>query len=265
MIATRAVLLVAVVACGRVESNPSSSGPDAASPDTPGTDASCPGFFCSGFEPEEPGTTWATALESGAVVEVVSQAAIAPHGGTHALHVILARGTGNPPTQAAMYHTLTASPYKSGELYARAWFQVPASNTGIVKNHVDMFTLGSAGHGGEEITLFLPGEQPDGQLLAWLDPTGSPDGITIQPPSPIIIPTGSWFCVVLHVAIGLNGSLEFGVNQTRSGSQPARTQLNDGTDTIGVGLVYVDPAMSAGTSELYIDDVAVSMLPLSCP
>ena len=80
----------------------------------------------------------------------------------------------------------------------------------------------------------------------------------------MFIPTGSWFCVALHVTIGLNGPLEFDVNQTRSGPQATRTLLNDGMDAIGVGLLFVGPT-STGTSEIYIDDVTVSASPLSCP
>lgn len=257
MVAIRRVLLVALVSCGRVESNALSPNPDA---------TACPGLFCSGFEPEELGPPWNISRDTGAVVESVSQGEIAPHGGTHALHVILASmrsDVGTSPSQAAMFHSFTATPYTSGELYARAWFQVPASNIGIVKNHVNLFTLGSASHGGEEITLFLPGKQPDGQLYVWVDPTGSQDGVTIYPPSPMVIPTGSWFCLALHVTIGLNGSVEFGLNQTQSGPQAAQTQLN--VDLISIGLVYLDQATSTGTSELYVDDVAVSTSPLSCP
>jgi hypothetical protein len=227
----------------------------------------CPGLFCSGFEPEEPGSPWNISRDTGAVVEVVSLGDIAPHGGAHALHVILPSMPSDPttaPSRAAVYHTFTGSPYTSGELYARAWFQVPASNIGIAKNHVDLFTLGNASHGGEEITLYLPGEQPDGHVDVWVDTTGSPDGVTVPPASPMVIPTGSWFCIALHVTIGSNGPLEFGLNQTQSGPQPTQTRLNDGFDLIGVGLEYLDQATSTATSELYVDDVAVSTSPLSC-
>ena len=86
-----------------------------------------------------------------------------------------------------------------------------------------------------------------------------------SPSPPMLIPTGSWFCTALHVTIGLNGSLEYDVNQTRSGPQATRTLLSDGVDEVGVGLLFVDPMMSTGTSELYVDDVAVSTSPLSCP
>jgi hypothetical protein len=258
MVAIRAVVLLGLAACGRVVSGPMSSSPDA---------TACPGLLCSGFELEESGLPWTLARDSGAVVEIVSRTGeIAPHDGTHMLHVLLTSmpsDAGNS-SQAAMYHSFTASPYTSGELYARAWFQVPALNPGIVKNHIDLFTLDSAGHHGEEIALYLPGD-PESRLDAWIDPNGSPQGIIISPSPPMLIPTGSWFCVALHVTIGLNGSLEFDVNQTRSGPQATRTLLNDGVDEIGVGLLFVDSTMSMGTSELYVDDVAVSTSPLSCP
>src|SRR5262249_44127645 len=140
----------------------------------------------------------------------------------------------------------------------------PASNSGILQNHVDLFTFNNARHGSEEIALYLPGGPDAGQLSAWVDPAGSLNGTSISPPSPMLLPTGSWFCLALHVTTAQNGSLQFDLDQTQSGPQPTRTQLEDGADSIGVGLLYVDPAMSTGVSEIYVDDVAVSMSPLSC-
>jgi hypothetical protein len=211
---------------------------------------------------------WSTASGAGALVEIVTQGAITPHGGTHALHVRLAPSSdGTSSRQAAMYHTFAASPYTSGELYARAWFQVPASNLDIVSDHVDLFSFGNTSHFGEEVTLYLQGQGSGGQVDGWVDPIGSQTettGMTILPFSPMMIPTGSWFCLALHVTIAPDGPMEFGLDQMHSGLQPAQTKLNDGIDEIGVGLEFLDPS-STGNPELYVDDVAVGTSPLSCP
>jgi len=260
MIAIRTVLLVALASCGSVQSG----APSDASPSADAA-ADCPGLFCSGFE--ESVSPWSPARDpdapGGALVEIVDQSAITPHGGAHALHVRLP----SSGDSAAMFHAFTASPFTGGELYARAWFQVPMSNTVIVKNHVDLFSFGNTAHAGEEITLYLPGEAPDGQVLGWVDPVGSETamtGMTVVPSSQMVIPTGSWFCLVLHATIAQNGQLEFDLDQLHSGSQTAQTLLGGGIDEIGVGLEFLEQTASAGSPELYVDDVAVGTSPLSC-
>lgn len=264
MIAIRTVLLVALASCGSVQSGAPSPSLDA----NPGSDAGsnpdaaagCPGLFCSGFE--EASSPWSISRDPDApgavLVEIVDQSAITPHGGAHALHVRLPAGGGS----AAMFRAFTSSPYTEGQLYARAWFQVPASNIDIVKNHVDLFSFGNANHDGEEVTLFLPGDQQDGQVDAWVDPTGA-NGVPVGPPSPMVIPTESWFCLALHVTIGPSGPLDFALGQTQTDPLTANTLLVGGIDEIGVGLEFLQQP-STGTPELYIDDVTVGMSPLSC-
>jgi hypothetical protein len=191
-------------------------------------------LFCDGFESPNLADVWTLAggVSTGA-----------PRTGSASLAAAI---TSQTRVASAAVRTFGAS--AGTELFARAWFFVPATSS---LAHLNLLSF--PGDSSGDIAVYTS----QNELRVWnFAVSGSSS-------SGLAVPRDRWFCIELHVSIGATGAIE-----VRLDDQPVITRSNELTQLPGgygwleVGITWAHPVQPP--TSLRVDDVVAATQPIGC-
>ncbi|MFN0250974.1 MAG: hypothetical protein ACKV2T_29135 [Kofleriaceae bacterium] len=246
------VCAVALAACGRIGF--SGEGNDAPATDggsgdglTPMLDCTSthPGaLLCSGFEQDDMGGWDYTVIDEGSVTLSTARA----YRGAKSLEI---QTTGADAYKYARWGKNYVLPQvSSGDIYLRGYYWM--SSTTIVTHQLSIMVVGNA-------------IDPFPSAFVMLAPAEINAVLTDAPTTTASFefPRDRWACLLLHIAVGVSGTVEVFVDGTRVLSRNNfDTRVNGGYTNVEQGVHYATPEQSA--SHFWIDEVVLDTSPVTC-
>jgi len=227
---------LALAGCGRI-------GYDATGEPAPACGGHVGAFFCNGFE-EPLGDPW-TPWDVGAVAIVTSPV----YRGEGAL----VADTEGPMQNASVYATAIGE-HTSGDLYLRAYVQLPQTYTAA---SVELMAIRSSNHTSPSDATVLMVQ--NGMAAVYVAP------ISATFPSGVPVARDAWVCAELHIAISSTaGAMEAWIDGTLAVSESGLATIGpDGIGAIAVGILYTGPDQT-DPAVVAVDEVVVSSAPIGC-
>ncbi len=247
--------VVLLAACGRIgfpnggsDDTPNDGGGDGPSGDSaPLVDCTVTypdALMCSTFEGSGMGNWDYTVLDEGTVSLSTARA----YRGTQSLEIAT---TGADAFKAARWGSnYVLDEVSSGDIYIRQYYWMESST--IVSDQLSIMVTGNLVDPYPSANVLLvPGE-------IHANFANGPTTSATQ-----MFPRDRWTCVVMHIAVAINGSIEVSIDGTRVLSRTNfDSRVAGGYTNVDVGVHYATP--DQGASRMWVDEVVVDTSPVTC-